>query len=232
MSVHFEAATVIVHATLRLSAGFRFLAPEALAGVPLTLEFFVCNSGLETVYVAVGGDRAHARPDFFSFSARFAGRQLTDPASDAAYLGGPMGLVTVAPGDTYRQSILLNQFLRLEDVIARLPPRAHGELELTCERRLPCGADESAALDVSTAPLVKVGIACTLRRDDAALLRTLDELAATILHGPIEQREPALAALFASRALAREQLLRLAAHPDRDYAGRARRVLAALSTHG
>jgi hypothetical protein len=229
MSANSEAATVIAHATLRLSAGFRFAAPEALAGVPLKLEFFVRNSGLETAYLAVGGDRARGRPDFFSFSARFAGWPLTDPASDGAYHGGPLGLVTVAPGDTYRQPILLNEFLRLEDAIARLLPGGHGELELTCERRLPCGANEGPALDVSTAPLVKVGIACTLRREDSALLRTLDELAATILHGPIEQREPALAALFASRALAREQLLRVAAHPDRNCAERARRVLAALS---
>ena len=128
MSADSEAATVITHATLRLSAGFRFAAPEALAGAPLTLEFFVRNSGLETAYVAVGGNRARGRPDFFNFSARFAGGPLTDPASDAAYLGGPVGLVTVAPGDTYRQPTLLNQFLRVEDAIARLLPGGHGEL--------------------------------------------------------------------------------------------------------
>jgi hypothetical protein len=223
-----EALTDIVHATLHLQAGFRFAHSTVLAGAPLALEFFVRNLGAGTVHVAVGGDRARGRPDFFSFSANLRGWQLADPASGAAYLGGPVSLVSVAPCDTYRQTILLNEFLRIEDVIARLPPGGHDELMLTCERLLPCGASEAAAFDLAAAPKVKAEIACTLRRDDSALLQTLDELATTILAGAIERREPALAELFASRAPAREQLLRIAAHPDRNLAERARRVLATL----
>jgi len=221
-----EAATDIVHATLNLQAGFRITDGDVLAGAPLTLEFFVRNLSSGRLHVAVGGDRARGRPDFFSFSASVRGWQLVDPEAGAEYLGGPVGLVSVAPRDTYRQAVLLNQFLRLEDVIARLPPGGHEELTLTCERLLPCGASEDAAFDLAAAPKIKAGLACTLRRDDAALLQTLDELTTTILSGAIERREPALAELFASRATAREQLQRIAAHPDRQVAERARRVLA------
>jgi hypothetical protein len=223
-----EASTELFHATLHLLAGFRLADTEILAGAPLTAEFFVRNSGLEAAYVGVGGDRARGRLDFFSFRARLEGSPLSDPASKSGYFGGPVGLVTVVPGDTYEEPVLLNQFVRLEDAVARLGAGGHGELQLICERRLPCGTSEAAALDIQTAPVVEVRLTATLRRDDSALLRTLDDLAATALHGPVEQREPALAALFASRALAREQLLRVAAHADARIAERARGVLAGL----
>jgi hypothetical protein len=217
----------IVHATLHLLAGFR-IPDNVVAGAPVTAEFFVRNSGLEAAYVAAGGDRIRGRPDFFRFSARVDGRPLGDPASNAGYFGGPMGLVTVAPGDAYEEPILLNQFVRFEDAVARLAAGGQGELELICERRLPCGTSEAAALDIEAAPVVTVRLSGTLVRDDSALTRTLDDLTATILHGPIQEREPALAAVFASRGLAREQLLRLAAHADAGIAERARGVLARL----
>ncbi len=221
-----EGAVDLAADDLRVSAGFRVVTGELLAGGPVELEFFVKSLGLRPLQLAVSGDRMRQRPGQFSFAAMFEGSSLADPMAASPYMGGPLGVVQVSTDRPWHQPLVLNQFIRLEDTPGRLVQGAAGRLDLACRRPLSLAATDAAALAQDGAQVVAVDLALDLRRDDTALAALVARLFDEVMHGPLALRERPLALLLSMRTAAHAQIDALTRHPDPSVANRARQVFA------
>jgi hypothetical protein len=211
---------------VRVRVGLRVVSGELLAGGPVELEFFIESGGLHPLHFAVSGDRTRQRPGQFAFSATFAGAPLNDPMAAMPYMGGPVGVVTMSTTSPWRQPLLLNQFIRLEETPGRIVQGTSGRMELACRRPLALATTEAAALAQDGALVVAVNLAFDLRRDDAALRALAARLLAEVMQGPLATREQPLARLLAMRSPARDQIDALTRYPDPSVADRARQALA------
>jgi len=214
-------------------AGLRLDEPgPLLAGAPIGLTFSIELEGAERLYLAIAGDRARQRPAGFVFVATLEGvaAPLIDPAHGLPDLGGPLGLVEVGADAPWRQPLLLNQFVALEDSRRPIAPGERRLLHLLCRRSLALGPSEAIALDSAEPVAVELSLSFALERDDAALAALADRLARTVDEGPIEQREAALLRLLGMRAAAREPLRALTRHRQFSVAERARLALDALES--
>lgn len=196
-------------------AGFRALASEWIAGGPALVELEIAP-GAAPLAIASGVDRQSGRPAFVQVRAQTRGVALADPFP-APSMGGIAGVQIVAPGDRFRQTVIVNQFARLEELWARLAPGESCELELACARPLPAASTREAALATAGAPLVEARLVIPVRRDDAALAAAVDALAAIVRARWTPATSPEL-----ETALGELVALRL---PDADAA------LAALADH-
>ncbi|HEY0394767.1 MAG TPA: hypothetical protein VGD01_09765 [Candidatus Elarobacter sp.] len=212
---------------LHVRAGFRLTSAGPLARGPVEIAFFVENLSEDPLFVALAGDRMSGRPAGVAFSARCDGTPLRDPAAAVPDFGGPVGTVVVAARSSLEQELVLNEFVRLEDVPAAQPGGGTARLEVACRRPFPLATTERAALISSAAPLIAVDLAFDLRDDPPALAALLTELLDRVLHGPAAERERPLRLLLSLRSAARAQLESLARQPDPVVAGRARHALAA-----
>jgi len=203
-------------------AGFRVSTQDVLAGGPLEVDFVVANSGDTPVYLTVSADRSRLRPDQFTLTAGLVepNREFGDPMADAVYLGGPSTVVSVQPSGTYTQSLLVNQFVSLEQVPDALAASGSeaGMLWLRCQRQLRISASEDrvrAAQPMS----VEGTLSLPLRTDQAALDAQIAALADQLRSdteptgaGDREARVTELIALRSPAALG--QLESLRNHPD------------------
>lgn len=213
---------------MQVRAGFRVVNASALAGGPIEIAFFVEKDRPPALYVMIAGDRARQRPGGFSFVATFLDAPLLDPMERVPDLGGPATAIAVDPGHSWRQPLLLNEFVRLEDAPARLAPGATGRLDIVCSRTFPLATDPTSALLVREGPRVDVPLSLPLRRDDEALAALATHLAEQVREVPPAERESALVRLLALRSAARPQIESLVDHPCPSVAARVRGALAAL----
>ncbi len=213
---------------VRVRAGFRVVTAEPIAGEPIELAFFVESLGAHPLRLAVSGDRMAQRPGQFSFAAMFLGSPLEDPMIGAPDMGGPAGVVEVSSSSPWRQPLILNQFVRLEDTPGRLVPGAIGRLDLACRRPIALSVTDEGALLRKGEVVLAVDLAFDLRRDDAALAATAARLLNLVMQGPLTSREESLALLFSMRACAHNQIEVLTRHPDPSMADRARQCIATL----
>jgi hypothetical protein len=208
-------------------AGFRILDASDLAGAPIELEFSVDFIGSGSRHLLIAADRARQRPGDFSFSATFAGAPLEDPYAPFPYMGGPAGVIEISAGHPWHQSLLLNEFVRLEQTIVRLEPGGSDHLVVACHRPLLLAADKNAALqNVGAVHSVESNLALDIRRDDVEFAALVRELIVRVRQGPREQRERPLAFLLATRApMAVELWQTLLDHPDPIVSERVRNAL-------
>lgn len=221
-----ESSVDLAADDVRVRAGFRVVTDEALAGGPVELEFFIESLGASPLRLAVSGDRMRQRPGQFTFAATFEGAPLEDPLAGVPDMGGPEGLVPVATGSPWRQPLVLNQFIRLEQTPERLAEGATGQLNLTCRRPLVLASTDAAALSRDGARDLAVDLAVELRRDDAALAALAARLLDEVMQGPLASRERPLVLLLSMRTAAQAQIDALAHHPDASVADRARQARA------
>ena len=217
---------------VRITAGFRLVTPEPLAGGPIELEFFVESVGPSALQLAVGGDRARQRPGQVSFEAELGGSSLGDPLADVPDVGGPLGVVQVTAESPFSQRLVLNEFVRLEDTIALMAPGGSARMRVHCHRPIVLAAASNAALALRDASNVEVTLAFMLRRDDAELAALADELKDAVLHGPAAERERPFGLLLSMRTPARAQIETLTRQTDQAVADRARRALARIDEAG
>lgn len=211
---------------VRVRAGFRVVTAEPIAGEPIELVFFVESLGAHALRLAVSGDRMAQRPGRFTFTAMFLGSPLEDPMIGAPDVGGPAGVVEVSSSNPWRQPLILNQFVRLEDTPGRLAPGAAGRLDLACRRPIALSVTDEGAVLRQGEVVLAVDLAFDLRRDDASLAATALRLLDVVIQGPLAAREQSLALLFSMRACARAQIEALTRHSDPSVAGRARQCIA------
>ena len=203
-------------------AGFRAETQDVVAGGPLEVSFVVANSGTAPVYLTVSADRSRLRADLFAFSAGLDGSdsQLSDPLADAVYLGGPSTVVSVQPNSSYIQTVLLNQYLTLEEIPHALAASGSdaGMLWLHCQRQLsistaqdrvrtvtPVSVDETLRLPVRTDQAALDGLAASLA----------DQVRSDTQPTGAGNREALVTKLIALRSdTARAQLETLRDHPD------------------
>jgi hypothetical protein len=214
---------------IRIHTGFRVTLGEILAGGPVEMEFFVENSGKNPLQLQVSGDRMRQRPGQFKFAAAFEGSLLPDPMATFPYMGGPTTVVQVTNYNPWLQPLVLNQFVKLEQTIERLPDGATGRINLECRRPLPLLAMVADALLDKGSSVLIVNLTFDLRRDDKALERLLVNLLNEVMHGPQVLRERRLALLLSMRKTAHTQINELARHSDASVAIRARQVLSTFT---
>ncbi|MDQ4053455.1 MAG: hypothetical protein M3237_12260, partial [Actinomycetota bacterium] len=161
---------------LTARVGFRVTHTSGLAGGPVELDFEVTVTGARPLVLLVSGDRSRRRPGDFVFSARIGDHELTDPLAALPALGGPAGVLEVATGAPYRQTLLLNDFVTLESTRDDLAPGETGRVMVSCARAVPLASDEQSlfAPDVES-PLAEVVLSLDLRRDDPALVELVDD---------------------------------------------------------
>jgi hypothetical protein len=167
------------------------------------------------LYVLIGNDRG--RPAFVSIQGSIGGVTLADPMASMSALGGPAGPVVVEPGTPLRQTLLANQFLRLEDTLAQIPAGELRQLELTLCRPLPLARRKEDAFAQSD--FAEGRLEVPLRRDDVALeheiARLADEIRAEKTAATSNRLERALTALASLRLPAsRSALATLIHHPN------------------
>jgi hypothetical protein len=139
-------------------------------------------------------------------------------------LGGPLAVVAVTRETPWRQVLLLNEYVRLEDTMAKLRPGASAQLRLRCERSIVLATTGAAALVGDGTSSVEVDLAFGLRRADAELAGLAARLLDAVLRGPITDRERPLSQLLSMRGAARPQIEALTKYGDRVVADRARQV--------
>jgi hypothetical protein len=123
--------------------------------------------------VALGGSRTLNRTTGFSFAGTAEGLDvpLTDPAADVVDLGGPMGARPL-PEAGLTVSLLVNQYLTVENLRPALPPGGSGVLALRCRWDLVAGA-EPVPLELT--------LRVPVRRDDDALADVVREQVEAVL---------------------------------------------------
>ncbi len=223
MTTHLEEAVHLQQGTLEARATFRLTEPHALAGGPIAIELTVEALGASTIHLMVSGDRSRGRAAGFTFEASFEGVTLTDPVGDLPYLGGPATFLAVPPGTPYRRTLILNDFVRLEDLHEVVHPGDSTELHVVCRASIQLAADEKAAKanDLLDPFLVDVSLKLDVRRDDVALVALVDRLVDEVFHGEPGIRERALERVTSLRTrIAVERWRALAAHPDASVAAR------------
>jgi hypothetical protein len=205
-------------AGIPIAAAFRARSPSFLAGGPVELAFELRVRGTQSLAFYVAGDRAKLRPADFHFDAIMAGESLGDPRSAYPTLGGPARIVDVTRDQPFLQWIVLNEFVRLERAVDLIAPGESANVALKCGRRLMF-----ASLDVVA---VEGELNLALHRDDAALLRLVDELVDQVMHGPAVERERPLQLVTALRSPpAVERWRALLSHPDPAVAERVAQAL-------
>ncbi|MDD4162195.1 MAG: hypothetical protein PHW87_06915 [Methanothrix sp.] len=210
---------------IRVRAGFRVAPGELLAGGPIELEFFVESLGSSPIRLAVSGDRMSQRPGKFRFAAKFQGISLEDPMKAMPNMGGPVGIVLVSAERPWHQTLVLNQFIRLEDASELLLQGATGRIELACRRPITLASTDAAALSDDEALVVAVDLSFNLRRDDEALETLVARLFDEVMQGPTVLRERPLALLLSMHATAYTQIEALTRHSDPSVAWRAHQAL-------
>ncbi len=152
--------------------GFAVVPGRHLAGGLVEVEFSATATG-EPVYLAYGGDRSRGRPAWFDFPATYDGVRLADPFAAAPELGGPSTAVELGP-TPFRQTLLLNEFVTLEQTAGR-----GGELRVRCLRRPTLGSSAEEAMVAPGEP-VSVELVMELEHDQTALEALVDSLVASV----------------------------------------------------
>ena len=231
-----EDATEFRSGSFNLRAGFRTREPEVAAGAIVEVEFFVEQSGTRPFYLAVGGSRSKLRPAFFELSATLEGAEveLDDPTAEIPEFGGPAGTIAIEPGADHRQTLVVNEFVRLEKLRVALAAGETSGLHIHCQRPLPLAKSPEQAFETGArSPLVKSHLTVMARRDDAALELLINHLVDQVQvdqsAGATAQRERAIVKLSALRSpLAVPYLERLKGHSDPAVAMYVERALALL----
>jgi hypothetical protein len=224
-----EAAADVAADAIHVRAGFHVITTDPLAGGPVELEFFVENLAPLPLQLAVSGDRMRRRPGQFTFAATLDGARIENAMASTPFMGGPVGIVQVSADSPWRQPLILNEFVRLEETRARLSAGASGRLDLECRRPLAHAATSGGLAPDDSALVVAVNLSFDLRRDDAAVAALAGRLLDEVMGGPPALRERPLGLLLSMRSVARPQLEALARHPDSSVASRAQQALAISS---
>jgi len=235
-----EASSDFAVNNLKVTAGFRTHDAEVLAGGPLKVEFFVENDNAAPLYLSVRGDRARLRQANFSFAAAVEGKEvnLDDPAAKTMDLGGLGTAAKIETGAPYRRMLLVNEFVRLEKLVAALTSGEVVMLRLRCQSPLQlAGSIEQVFKSRAEGRVADVALTIHVRRDDAALEALIARLAAEIdanRTGAVSaERELAIAELGALRHPAAVPYLQnLSNHPDPVVQIYAQRTLAIMKPVG
>ena len=223
-----SAPVNLVFGEIELRISFHMPQASSLAGGPIEIEFCAELIRPDSVHLRLEADRVRGRESEFEFTATFAGVTIEDPAALLPDMGGITSVAEIIAGDRWRERIILNEFVRLEETVKLLEPDTSGELVVTCRRRISVAIEQNAALALpDIGPTVEATLVVDLRRDDAALVALVEKMLRELLESPAEERERPLRLLLGLRAPAAvERWSTLVNHGDRYIADRAGESLA------
>ena len=156
-------------------------ATECLAGGPVEVDLSLTNETAGPVFYPIGN--AGARTAYLEFSADVTppGATLRDPypGTSVEPFEGPVATIECAPGQTDTRTIVLNQYLALEDTRALIDAGESALLDV----RWRCHVTAARrAQDQPPAPQVLEGeCQATLTRDDESLRQTIQSLADAVM---------------------------------------------------
>jgi HEAT repeat protein len=157
----------------KLAAKFTLAKREYFVGEPIWVTFTVVNEGNAQASFPTGGDyRGTGRHERFSFTATSVprNREAPDPVPPGMMFGGLGGTHTLKPGETYSETLLLNNFRALSE---------EGEYAVTARRTLNLSSGMGDAFyreDLLPALVVETKLNVLLRRDERALAKYVDLL--------------------------------------------------------
>ena len=220
--IQLEDSGELARGDRKVRAGFRINQTEILAGGIVEVEFFLEELSGKGFYLAAGGSRTRWRPAFFEIQATLEGHEieLSDPFEKVPELGGPATSIQIEPHTRYQQTILVNEFVRLEKLSAVLVDDENGLLRLNCRRPLPLADTSEQSFEIDQlSPTVEGNLSVKVRRDDAALESFISRLTNHVRadRGAMvsADREANIAKLGALRSpMALPYLQSLANHPD------------------
>ena len=149
---------------------------EAQAGGPIELDLRVTNRTPATIFYLIGN--ARGRPAFLKFSAELQpdGGRFRDPYPEAPLEpDGPFASIPVEEGKTDIRTIVLNQYVALEDSRDRITPGASALLRVHWECFIAASRKPKPYLP--KAEPVAGEFQVKLLRDDVRLLESVQALA-------------------------------------------------------
>jgi hypothetical protein len=174
----------------RIKSGFVPQKHRILLGEPLLIEFVVRNTGGGPIAFITGGDsRGSVRHNRFMIIARSGGGQdapLDDPHG-YNHGGGAEDVEELKPGETYRKSILLQDWVSMKEPLAlgfkqdvaghaaQADPVRGWELAVTAAYTLHLQEDENGASPGARVPITD-GFLLTVVPDKKALKAVVDGL--------------------------------------------------------
>ena len=193
---------------------------EYVAGAPIEVEVTVSNRSSHPAFYVIGD--AGPRVAYMEFSATLLpiGQKLRDPFPGTPLEpGGMTSSIQVAPGQSHVRSVLLNQYVALEDVRTMIAPGRSARLSVAwrCYMVVTRSFPEPLPDAVPLSGSFHTG----LTRDDAALRQIVESLAGRLTNDwnlsssdPVGRRQ-SLAALTSLRIPETIPYLKaLLEHPD------------------
>ncbi|RYY37577.1 MAG: hypothetical protein EOP46_02105 [Sphingobacteriaceae bacterium] len=212
--------------SIPLKVGFRIISPAVIAGGPLEVEAFLINNSTIPLKLFVSGDMIKSRFAHYAFEAFIDENLIVDPTPASAYLGGPQGGINVSAGETFIQTILLNDYLKLEDAQTYIPSGVSKLLKLICHWNLKLSAKINAA-QFEHELTVSIPLAVVVVRNDGRLEKLSAKLYADVLLTPVNLHS--LNSLLAMRSAAMVYIEKLLNHQDPNIAAQAQNIYNSLS---
>jgi hypothetical protein len=224
-----------------LQVGFKLTSQEALAGGLVEVNLVIKNIGNAEVYFAAG--MSHDRPAYMSFNANLLGYDLSlkDPIENAAL--EPQGMfstIKLKPGESYQRTVILNQFLTLEDILKVLEVGHSAWLLIQWKYVLAVGTTTECALSLAgETPVLEETLRINILRNDERLNTDIGQLAHSlkkdwnaVASHPVDRLQ-ALISLTSLRIPAAVPYLKsLTDHPDPYIRQRVQYALEILSNNG
>jgi hypothetical protein len=223
-----EGSTEIEAAGTVVRAAFRIVTDEPIAGGPIEIELIVENQSSTPLNLSVSGDRARKRFGQYEFEAAFAGHALRDPMANMPDMGGPLSVAQLSNERPWRQALILNDYVALEETLEHIGNGEAGRLNLTCRRPMSLSPDPSEAMRAEKPPVVAIDLAIDLNRDDQILSQLVASLFEAVNEVDPATRLHSLNLLLSLRSVARDQIAELAKSEIESTAIRASQVLATL----
>jgi hypothetical protein len=174
-----ESAGVLARDGVNLGIAFNLTSRELYAAGPLVLELTVTNRARTPILYLTG--TANIRPAYLRFSAELQppGLVLRDPYPKTPLEpGGVFASISLQPGQSHRQTVVVNQFVTLEDTRGAIPNGQSARLQVRWQHFVAASTTEQYP---SKPEAVDGSLQVTLVRDDEKLRATLDAVADTLL---------------------------------------------------
>jgi hypothetical protein len=211
-------STRVTVGSVPLEIGFRAVTPKIIAGGPVEIEAFVINNSESPLKLFISADRLRLRPAQYSFEAYFEDILIDDPMSDVPFMGGPECNAIVSAENPWRQLILLNEYVSLENLLHLMLNGTTGVMNLSCNYSLKYASTANDNL-YQNEKVIQLKLSLKIHRDDEQLKKLSKKLYNDCLQKPLNTHS--LSLLLSLRSAATDLIKKLIKHPNTEVANQA-----------
>lgn len=205
---------------------FKIVNLPVIAGGPVEIETSIVGEDSHRLKIFIDADSMRSRVALYVFNASFNKKTLTDPMAGIPNTGGPEAAFVVSAKTPWRQVIILNDYLRLEDTLEMIEPGESGIMDINCDFSLR-STQMLESDNYDDEQVVKLSLRFNMQRDDEQLERLTKKLYSNCLLTPVDIHS--LDELLSLRSLAMPYVRWLIGHPNADVAARALQVYNSLN---